>query len=176
MGESQTVRGLWYCRRHLGEGRPRHGQAARRLDDGRPHADRSCENRLARFYPHQLDEAFIAGRCGEAAQKVYNPAIHPREPYATGRNVRRSPFYEREKELGGYFMELGGWERAHGYAANDHLIERYGNRVPLRENEWDNRHFWRVSNAEHLALSDDCGIVNLSHFAIIDVTGLTTRR
>jgi hypothetical protein len=52
----------------------------------------------------------------EAAQKIYFPAIHPREPYATSRNVKRSPFYEREVELGGHFMELGGWERAHGYA------------------------------------------------------------
>ena len=89
----------------------------------------------------------------------------------TGRNVRRSPFYEREKELGGYFMELGGWERAHGYAANEHLLEKYGDRVPVRENEWDNRHFWRVSNAEHLAMSEDVGMVNLSHFAIYDVEG-----
>ena len=68
-------------------------------------------------------------------------------------------------------MELGGWERAHGYAANEHLLEKYGDRVPVRENEWDNRHFWRVSNAEQLAMSDDCGIVNLSHFAILDVEG-----
>jgi glycine cleavage system aminomethyltransferase T len=103
--------------------------------------------------------------------KVYNPAVHPREPFSGGRNVRRSPFYEREKELGGYFMELGGWERAHGYAANEHLLDKYGERVPVRENEWDNRHFWRVSNAEHLALSEDCGIINLSHFAMYDVEG-----
>ena len=68
-------------------------------------------------------------------------------------------------------MELGGWERAHGYAANEHLLEKYGNRVPVRENEWDNRHFWRVSNAEHLAMSEDCGIVNLSHFHMFDVEG-----
>src|SRR5690606_27220264 len=72
---------------------------------------------------------------------------------------------------GGYFMELGGWERAHGYAANEHLLEKYGNRVPVRENEWDNRHFWRVSNAEHLAMSEDCGIVNLSHFYMFEVSG-----
>ena len=68
-------------------------------------------------------------------------------------------------------MELGGWERAHGYAANEHLLEKYGDRVPVRENEWDNRHFWRVSNAEHLAMSEDCGIVNLSHFYICDIEG-----
>ncbi|MEC9372036.1 MAG: aminomethyltransferase family protein, partial [Pseudomonadota bacterium] len=44
-------------------------------------------------------------------------------------------------------------------------------KVPVRENEWDNRHFWRVSNAEHLAMSDDAGMINLSHFAVYDVTG-----
>ena len=68
-------------------------------------------------------------------------------------------------------MELGGWERAHGYAANAHLIERYGNRVPVRADPWDNRHFWRVSNAEQLAMSEDCGLINLSHFAVLDVSG-----
>jgi acetyl esterase/lipase len=36
-------------------------------------------------------------------------------------------------------MELGGWERAHVYASNEHLLEKYANQVPLRENEWDNR-------------------------------------
>ena len=38
-------------------------------------------------------------------------------------------------------MELAGWERAHGYAANEHLLEKYADRVPVREHEWDNRHF-----------------------------------
>ena len=171
IGESQKVRGLWYAVAIWVKDGP--GMAklvADWMTDGRTPIDHARID-YARFYPHQMEESFIAGRCGEAAQKVYNPAVHPREPYATGRDVRRSPFYEREKELGGYFMELGGWERAHGYAANEHLLERYGNRVPVRESEWDNRHFWRVSNAEQLAMSEDCGIINLSHFAIIDVAG-----
>jgi len=68
-------------------------------------------------------------------------------------------------------MEAAGWERAHGYASNEHLLEKFAEQVPVRENEWDNRHFWRVSNAEHLQMSSDVGMVNLSHFAIIDVTG-----
>lgn len=68
-------------------------------------------------------------------------------------------------------MEIAGWERAHGYASNNHLLEKYADRVPERLNEWDNRHFWRVSNAEHLELSENVGMVNLSHFAIYDVTG-----
>jgi len=171
LGESVTARGLWYAVAVWVKDAPGMGKlVADWMTDGRTAIDHAKID-YARFYPHQLEEAFIEGRCREAAQKVYNPAVHPREPYATGRNVRRSPFHEREKALGGYFMELGGWERAHGYAANAHLLAKYGDRVPVRENEWDNRWFWRVSNAEQLAMSDDCGIVNLSHFAIIDVEG-----
>ena len=43
--------------------------------------------------------------------------------------------------------------------------------MPVREHEWDNRHFWRVSNAEQLAMSDNVGMINLSHFAVYDVMG-----
>jgi glycine cleavage system aminomethyltransferase T/glycine/D-amino acid oxidase-like deaminating enzyme len=170
-GESQKVRGLWYSVGIWVKDGPGYGKLiADWMTDGRTEIDHASID-YSRFYPHQLEEKFIEGRCFEAAQKIYFPAVHPREPYATGRSVKRSPFYERERELGGYFMELGGWERAHGYAANEHLLEKYGNRVPVRANEWDARHFWRVSNAEHLAMSEDCGIVNLSHFYMFDVEG-----
>jgi glycine cleavage system aminomethyltransferase T/glycine/D-amino acid oxidase-like deaminating enzyme len=170
-GESRKARGLWYCVAIWVKDGPGYGKLiADWMTDGRTEIDHAGID-YSRFYSHQLEEKYIEGRCFEAAQKIYFPAVHPREPYATGRNVKRSPFYEREKELGGYFMELGGWERAHGYAANERLLEKYGNRVPVREDEWDARHFWRVSNAEHLAMSDDCGIVNLSHFYMFDVEG-----
>ncbi|MBG6155911.1 sarcosine dehydrogenase [Labrenzia sp. EL_159] len=170
-GESQKVRGLWYCVAIWVKDGPGYGKLiADWITDGRTEIDHATID-YSRFYAHQLTEEFIEGRCYEAAQKIYFPAIHPREPYANGRNVKRSPFYEREVELGGHFMELGGWERAHGYTANEHLLEKYGNRVPVRESEWDSRHFWRVSNAEQLALSEDCGIINLSHFYMFDVEG-----
>src|SRR5699024_5290689 len=102
---------------------------------------------------------------------IYNPPVHSREPYASGRNLRRSPFYPREVELGAYFMEAAGWERAHGYASNEQRLAEYMDKVPERDNEWDARHFWRVSNAEQLALSDHVGMINLSHFAIYDISG-----
>ncbi len=171
MGESQKVRGLWYAVAIWVKDAPGMGKLiADWMTDGRTEIDHNKID-YSRFYPHQMQEQYIHDRCTETAMKVYNPAVHPREPFSKGRNVRRSPFYEREKEMGAYFMELGGWERAHGYAANEHLLEKYGERVPVRANEWDNRHFWRVSNAEHLAMSDDVGMVNLSHFAIYDVEG-----
>ncbi|MDB5587915.1 MAG: sarcosine dehydrogenase [Devosia sp.] len=171
MGESQKVRGLWYAVGIWVKDGPGMGKLiADWMTDGRTSIDHNKID-YARFSSFQLEEKFIEERCTETARKIYNPPVHPREPFAGGRGIRRSPFHEREKELGGYFMELGGWERAHGYAANEHLLEKYGSRVPVRENEWDNRHFWRVSNAEHLELTENCGIINLSHFAICDIEG-----
>lgn len=171
MGESQKVRGLWYAVAIWVKDGP--GMAKLLVDwltDGRTEIDHHAID-YARFYPFQTTEKYIEERCTETAMKIYNPAVHPREPFAGGRGIRRSPFYEREVELGGHFMELGGWERAHGYASNEHLLEKWADKVPVRENEWDNRHFWRVSNAEHLEMSDNVGMVNLSHFAMFDVSG-----
>ncbi len=171
MGESRKLRGLWYAVAIWVKDGPGMGKLiADWMTTGRTEID---HNRIdyARFSDFQLTEDFIAGRCEETAAKIYNPPVHPREPFANGRGIRRSPFHEREKELGGYFMELGGWERAHGYAANEHLLEKYAGQVPERLNEWDSRHFWRVSNAEQLEMSVDCGIINLSHFHMTDISG-----
>ncbi len=171
IGESQKVRGLWYAVSVWVKDGPGTGKyIADWMTDGRTELDHSSID-VARYYPFQQEEEYIEERCYETAFKIYNPAVHSREPYSASRHMRRSPFYEREVELGGHFMEAAGWERAHGYAANEHLLEKYGDRVPVRENEWDNRHFWRVSNAEHLELTENVGMVNLSHFAIYDVVG-----
>ncbi|KJE37234.1 dehydrogenase [Thalassospira sp. HJ] len=171
MGESQNLRGLWYAVGIWIKDGPGMGKLiADWMTHGRTHVDHASVD-FSRFNKFQLNEQYIHDRCYETAKKIYNPPVHPREPFANARGIRRSPFYEREVELGGYFMELGGWERAHGYAANEHLLEKYADRVPVREHEWDNRHFWRVSNAEQLAMSDDCGIINLSHFHMTDISG-----
>ncbi|MFK7892180.1 MAG: glycine cleavage T C-terminal barrel domain-containing protein, partial [Granulosicoccus sp.] len=171
VGESSRVRGLWYGVSVWVKDGPGTGKLiADWMTDGRTEPDHSAID-VARFYPFQLDEQYIHDRSYETAFKIYNPAVHNREPYSRARKLRQSPFYERETALGGYFMEAAGWERAHGYAANEHLLEKYGERIPVRQNAWDNRHFWRVSNAEHLEMSEDVGMINLSHFAIYDVSG-----
>ncbi|MBX2829931.1 MAG: FAD-dependent oxidoreductase [Rhodospirillales bacterium] len=171
MGESQKLRGLWYAVGIWIKDGPGMGKLiADWMTSGRTHIDHHAID-FARYNEFQLDEKYIYDRCYETAKKIYNPPVHPREPFSKARGIRRSPFYEREVELGGYFMELGGWERAHGYASNEHLLEKYADRVPVRDNEWDTRHFWRVSNAEQLAMSDDCGIINLSHFHMTDIKG-----
>ncbi len=167
MGESPNVRGIWYCESIWIKDGPGAGKIiADLMTDGRYELDIHGVD-VARHYPVQKTQTYISERCYETAFKIYNPPVHDREPYAHARNLRRSPFWDREHELGGYFMESAGWERAHGYAANEHLLEKYD--VPERENEWDARHFWRVSNAEHLEMSENVAMINLSHFSVYDV-------
>jgi glycine cleavage system aminomethyltransferase T/glycine/D-amino acid oxidase-like deaminating enzyme len=171
IGESARTQGLWYAVSVWVKDGPGTGKLiADWMTDGITELDHSSID-VARYYPFQQQEQYIHDRCYETAFKIYNPAVHDREPYSKGRDHYRSPFYEREKALGGHFMEAAGWERAHGYASNEHLLEKFADKVPVRESEWDSRHFWRVSNAEHLQMSEDVGMVNLSHFAIIDVSG-----
>ncbi len=171
IGESPETRGLWYAESVWVKDAPGIGKVlAEMMTDGVTEMDINSID-IARYYPIQKTPNYIYDRCYETAFKIYNPAVHSREPYSKGRHLRRSPFWSREQELGGYFMELAGWERAHGYASNEHLLEKFGDKVPVRENEWDNRHFWRVSNAEHLEMSENAGMINLSHFAVYDITG-----
>ena len=171
VGESPEVPGLWFCEAVWVKDAPGIAKVfAEWLARGRPQWDPYSID-IARFYPVQKTPEYVYSRCFETAKAVYTPPIHPRESYLTGRNLRRGPFWPREKELGGYFLETAGWERAHGYEANEPLLEKYHGRVPERRNEWDARHLWAVSNAEQLAMSDNVGMINLSHFAIYDVSG-----
>ncbi|MEX0923085.1 MAG: FAD-dependent oxidoreductase [Rhodovibrionaceae bacterium] len=172
IGESPDVRGLWYGESVWVKDGPGIGKVlADWMTTGRTELDPFGID-IARYYPIQKTPSYIEDRCYETAFKIYDPPVHNREPYSKGRKLRCSPFYAREQELGGYFMELAGWERAHGYAANEEkLLAKYGERIPERQNEWDARHFWRVSNAEHLEISENVGMINLSHFALYDISG-----
>jgi len=51
------------------------------------------------------------------------------------------------------------------------LLEEYGERVQKRPNEWDACWWSPIINAEHLAMRDRVGMVDLSAFAVFDVTG-----
>ena len=133
---------------------------------------------IARFYPAQKEKEFVKTRSFENAQTIYTPAVHPREPYISHRELYVSPFYEREKELGGFFEnEVAGWERALAYKSNEQKLDKYLEEIPVRENEWDRRHVpYEIANAEHLAMSDSVGMINLSHFPIMDIHGPDAER
>ena len=141
---------------------------------GEPELDPN-EVDIARFYPYGRTKSHIGGRSSEGYNKIYG-IVHPREQWQSSRNVRLSPFYAREKELGAVFFETAGWERPHWYESNGKLLEEYGERVQNRPNEWDARWWSPIINAEHLAMRDRVGMVDLSAFAVFDVAGAGSAR
>jgi len=173
IGESPEVRGFWLCEAVWVKDGPGCARlCAESMMHGKTQVDMHAFD-ISRFYPVQKEKEFVKTRSFENAQTIYTPAVHPREPYISHRELYVSPFYEREKELGGFFEnEVAGWERALAYESNKEKLNKYLKEVPVRENEWDRRHVpYEIANAEHLAMSDSVGMINLSHFPIMDIEG-----
>ena len=178
IGESPEVRGFWLCEAVWVKDGPGCARlCAEAMMNGKTQVDMHSFD-ISRFYPHQKERDYVKTRAFENSQTIYTPAVHPREPYITQREMFVSPFYEREKELGGHFEnEVAGWERALAYTSNREKLDSYLKEVPVRENEWDTRHVpYDVANAEHLAMSDSVGMINLSHFPIMDIKGPDAER
>ncbi|HET9656900.1 MAG TPA: FAD-dependent oxidoreductase [Kineosporiaceae bacterium] len=170
LGESPEVGGLWSAAAVWVKEGPGVGRlVAEWMVEGESEIDPHHSD-IARFYPHQRTRHHVKARTREAFNKTYG-IVHPGEQWASNRNVRLSPMNARERELGAVFFETAGWERPMWYASNESLLGEYGDRVMPREAEWDSRWWSPIINAEHLAMRDRAGVVDLSAFAIFDVVG-----
>ena len=170
LGETPEVKGLWaaaavWIKEAPGIAR----MVAEWMTDGQPEIDPHGSD-IARFHAHQKARTHVKARSAEGFNKTYG-IVHPSEQWESNRNVRLSPFNARERELGAVFFETAGWERPMWYASNEGLLEEYGERVMPRQAEWESRWWSPIINAEHLAMRDRVGMVDLSAFAIFDITG-----
>ena len=170
IGETPEVRNLWSVAAIWIKEGPGFGRVvAEWMTDGSPEIDVTASN-IARFYDHSGTKTHVRGRTGESFNKMYS-IIHPFEQWESSRNVRLSPFYAREQELGAVFFETAGWERPQWYESNRDLLETYGERVMDRPAEWDSRWWSPIINAEHLALRERVGLIDLTAFSIFDLSG-----
>ena len=170
IGETPEVKGLWSVAAIWIKEAPGIARCvAEWMTHGTPEIDPHGSD-IARFYDHHKTAQHIAARTSEGYNKTYG-IVHPMEQWASNRPIRLSPAYERHVELGAMFFEAAGWERPFWYAANEALLGEYGDRVMPREAEWESRWWSPIINAEHLAMRDRAALVDLSAFAIFDITG-----
>jgi glycine cleavage system aminomethyltransferase T/glycine/D-amino acid oxidase-like deaminating enzyme len=170
LGETPEVTGLWSAAASWIKEGPGVGRAVAEWMSGQVPEIDVFEADVARFYPAQRTTAHVRARAREGFNKMYG-IVHPAEQWESGRPVRLSPVYQRECDLGAAFFETAGWERPHWYASNEPLLERYQGQLMPRGSEWDARWWSPIINAEHLAMRDACGLVDLSAFAVFDITG-----
>jgi glycine cleavage system aminomethyltransferase T/glycine/D-amino acid oxidase-like deaminating enzyme len=172
LGETPEVWGLWSVAASWIKEAPGIARTvAEWMVDGTPEIDPHGSD-IARFYSHHRTRTHIRARTAEGFNKTYG-IVHPMEQWESNRNVRLTPMHARQRELGAVFFEAAGWERPMWYASNEPLLAEYGDRVMRREAEWDARWWSPIISAEHLAMRDRVGIVDLSAFAIFDVSGPT---
>jgi glycine cleavage system aminomethyltransferase T/glycine/D-amino acid oxidase-like deaminating enzyme len=170
IGETPEVRGLWAAAAVWIKEGPGVGRAlAEWLVHGESEIDLHSSD-VARFHEHQKTRTHVKARTGEAFNKTYG-IVHPSEQWASNRDVRLSPFHERERALGASFFEAAGWERPQWYESNAALLEEYGGRAGRRDAEWDARWWSPIVDAEHLAMRDRAAMFDLSAFCIFDVCG-----
>ena len=168
LGETPEVHGLWSVAAVWVKEGPGVGRAvAEWMTHGESEIDLQSSD-IARFYDIQKTPENVKGRSAEGFNKTYG-IVHPGEQWESNRQLRVSPFYDRERELGAVFFESAAWERPQWFESNAPLVEEYG--IQRREHEWDARWWSPIINAEHLAMRDRAAIFDLTSFVIFDVFG-----
>ena len=171
LGETVEVANLWSAAAvWIKEGPGIAQLVAEWMTYGYPHLCDPHGSDISRFYPHERTEHHILARCAEHYNKTYG-IVHPREQWGSERGMRRSPFYPREEALGAVFFDARGWERPQWYESNAALFDKYPAANTPRPHEWDARWWSPITNAEHLAMRDSVGMVDLTAFNEFDIEG-----
>ena len=77
---------------------------------------------IHRFEDVQLTPEYVSETSQQNFVEIYD-VLHPLQPKLSPRNLRVSPFHARHKQLGGVFLEGGGWERPYWFEANADLLK-----------------------------------------------------
>ncbi|MBP6795215.1 MAG: FAD-dependent oxidoreductase, partial [Saprospiraceae bacterium] len=120
-----------------------------------------------RFEAHQLGAQHIEERGNQNYVEVYD-LLHPLQPMESPRPIRTTGFYQRQKELGAFFLEASGYERPQWYESNASLLNTYT--CPPRD-EWTSKFWSPIIGAESLAVRDGVGLFDITTLKRIEVIG-----
>ena len=122
VGESAKVRGVWVCEAvWVTHGGGMGRMVAEWMAEGEPSMD-LAEADANRFYPFQTTPPYVRARGAQQYREVYD-ILHPLQQMTSPRNLRLTPFHERQAELGAEFFTGAGWERPQWFEANAPLVD-----------------------------------------------------
>jgi glycine cleavage system aminomethyltransferase T/glycine/D-amino acid oxidase-like deaminating enzyme len=117
---------------------------------------------VARFRADQLEPAYRRKRTTEILGTVY--AAHtPGKQLHTMRDRLLSPVHSRLVDQGGYLREVSGWEGADWFAG--------AGVTPHAEPTWARAPWFEQWEAEHRAVREGAGLMDMSFMAKFSVTG-----
>ncbi len=165
LGEAPELGGYWVAAGYNSIGIVSSGGAgmalAQWMNDGEPPFD-LWEVDIRRAQPFQRNRRYLRERVSETLGLLYADHWPNRQP-VTARGVRRSPIHDQLKTAGAVFGETAGWERANWFAAPGQEREyRY---------DWAGQNWFANQRAEHMALREGVGLLDMTSFGKIRVEG-----
>lgn len=126
---------------------------------------------VARFDELQLQPEYVMETSKQNFNEIYD-IRHPLEPRISPRNLRVSPFHQRQVELGAFFLETAGWERPHWYSANADLLPGLPEhwQPPVRD-EWSAKFESPISAVEAHATRTSVAMYDMTALKRLEVSG-----
>ncbi|KAF2012420.1 glycine cleavage T protein-like protein [Aaosphaeria arxii CBS 175.79] len=140
------------------------------LTEGRSSIDiAECE--LTRFEDVQLSPEYVSETSQQNFVEIYD-IIHPLAPKVSPRDLRVSPFHARQKELGAFFLEVGGWERPHWYQANEHLLKTLPDPWrPVQRDAWSSKFYSPIAAVEAWKTRHAVAVYDMTTFHRFEING-----
>ncbi|MER5173794.1 GcvT family protein [Thioclava kandeliae] len=165
LGAAPEIDGYWVAAGYNSIGIVSSGGAgmalAQWINDGEPPFD-LWEVDIRRAQPFQRNRRYLKERVSETLGLLYADHYPYRQP-ETARGVRRSPLHEHLKTAGAVFGETAGWERANWFA-NPGQEREY-------QYSWKRQNWFDNQRAEHMALREGVGLIDMTSFGKIRVEG-----
>lgn len=165
LGEAPELGGYWVAAGYNSVGIASSGGAgmalAQWMNDGEPPFD-LWEVDIRRAQPFQRNRTYLRNRVTETLGLLYADHFPYRQP-ANARGVRRSPLHAHLEARGAVFGEAAGWERANWFAEKGQTAEYLYS--------WKRQNWFDNQRAEHLALREGVGLLDMTSFGKIRVEG-----
>ncbi|RYM06710.1 FAD-dependent oxidoreductase [Sporolactobacillus sp. THM7-7] len=163
LGETLKVKGFWvaealWVTHSAGAAK----EVAEWMVHGTPKLDLElCD--VNRFDTYAFNPAYYKQRSIENYDLEYD-IIHPLMPPKSGRKMRLTPYYLRQKALSAHFNETDGWETPQWYEANLPLVLEYEGRIVKRKG-WAAQYWSPVAEAEQIHTGQFAGLFDLTPFS-----------
>ncbi|WP_424966764.1 GcvT family protein [Dinoroseobacter sp. S375] len=165
LGEAPELGGYWVAAGYNSIGIVSSGGAgmalAQWMNDGEPPFD-LWDVDIRRTQPFQGNRHYLQERVSESLGWLFADHYPFRQP-VTARGIRRSPLHEHLKAKGAVFGETAGWERANWFA-NEGQERDY-------KYDWAGQNWFENRAAEHMAIREGVGMLDMSSFGKIRVEG-----
>ncbi|HKZ54275.1 MAG TPA: FAD-dependent oxidoreductase [Anaerolineales bacterium] len=163
-----TVKGFWVACAFCAHGLAGAGGIGKTMAEwiigGSPEWD-AWRLDVRRFGPNYASQDYIVARTVETYSRYYD-VHYPGEERQTSRNLRLSPAYARQREMGAVFGEKFGWERPNWYAPHEALANH-----GYEPRGWARRHWSPAIGHEHLGTRANAGLFDETSFSKIEVRG-----